>query len=135
MVLIYPKLKRGEHYPLTGAASGPMKDAKALIEAGFPRSAADLDAQFKITGIATTNGICTVGLQPKSSNARRMIPQIQISFGTTDNMLHSTELTFADGSTLRNDFKNAQFNPKIEPSVFKPEIGPEIQFAEPAGKK
>jgi outer membrane lipoprotein-sorting protein len=135
MLVIYPRLKRAERYPLAGVSAGPMKDAMALIEAGFPRSAADMEAHFKILSIGTTNGVCSVALQPKAASARRMMPQIQIAFGISDNSLRSTELTFADGSTMRNDFKNPQFNPKLEETVFKPELGPEIKVTEPAGKK
>src|SRR5947209_14918733 len=39
MLVIYPRLKRVERFPLSGDKAGPWKDALALLEAGFPRSA------------------------------------------------------------------------------------------------
>ena len=39
LMLIYPRLKRAEKYPLRGVQSGPWKDALALLDASFPRSA------------------------------------------------------------------------------------------------
>ena len=60
MSVIYPKLKRAERYPLTGAGNEPWRDALALMDAGFPTTAvknpelgppafkADLPADFTI---------------------------------------------------------------------------------------
>jgi len=43
-----------------------------------------------------------------------------------DHRLHvtRTELQFADGSTMRNEFSNPQLNPKIDPALFTPNFGP-----------
>src|SRR5437667_5010187 len=38
MLVIYPRLKRVERYPLEGNQAGEWRDALALLEAGFPRS-------------------------------------------------------------------------------------------------
>src|SRR5690349_18064255 len=42
LLVIYPRLKRVERFPLSGEQTGPWRDAMALLEAGFPRSEADL---------------------------------------------------------------------------------------------
>src|ERR1041385_6696688 len=44
MLVLYPRLKRVERYPLTGNRTGPWQDALALLEAGFPRSQAQLES-------------------------------------------------------------------------------------------
>src|SRR5436853_7123535 len=44
MLVIYPRLQRAEKYPLNGQAAGPWKDTLALLEAGFPRSQAELES-------------------------------------------------------------------------------------------
>src|ERR1051325_874964 len=36
LLVIYPRLKRVEHFPLNGMQAGQWKDALALLEAGFP---------------------------------------------------------------------------------------------------
>ncbi len=134
MLVIYPKLLRVERYPLSGDAAGPWKDTLALFEAGFPRRRADLESRFKIISIAETNEICSVTLQPKSVAARRLMPQIKITFATADNSLRATELTFADGSSMRNDFTNSQFNPKIDDLVFNPKLDAGMKIVEPLKK-
>src|SRR5207247_8789439 len=40
MLVIYPRLKRVERYPLSGGQTGEWRDALALLETGFPRSEA-----------------------------------------------------------------------------------------------
>jgi outer membrane lipoprotein-sorting protein len=135
MQVIYPRLKRVEKYPLAGEKMGQWKDTLALLEAGFPRSEADLERQFKVLSLNTSNAICHLALEPKSAAARRMMPRITIDFATNNFALAATELLFGDGSVMRNDFQNGQTNPAIAPSLFAPPIDPAFKVVEPmAGK-
>jgi outer membrane lipoprotein-sorting protein len=77
---------------------------------------------------------CTVTFQPKSAGARRMMPRIEIDFDTKDFLLRGTELQFADGSTLRNDFSNAVLNPEVDDQLFTPEIPGDYKITEPLQK-
>ena len=129
--VIYPKLKRAERYPLTNAA-GPWRDTLALLEAGFPRSRADLESRFRVQSTVVTNGVCAVDLQPKSASARRMIPRITVLFATDDFALRATELAFADGSTMRNDFTNRVTNPQLDHGMFTPKLDADFTVTEPA---
>ncbi|HVV72673.1 MAG TPA: outer membrane lipoprotein carrier protein LolA [Verrucomicrobiae bacterium] len=131
LLVIYPRLERVEKFPLTGKQTGPWRDALALLEAGFPRSQSELEAQYNIVSQSVQDGTGEVVLQPKSNAARRMIPQLKISFDTKDFSLRSTELQFADGSTMRNDFKNPVLNPRIEPDTFSPKIPSNYKVVEP----
>lgn len=134
MLVIYPRLKRAEKYPLGGEAAGPWKDTLALLEAGFPRSRNELEGKFRIVSESASGRIHQVALQPKSASARRMMPLIRISFNVDDLTLQATELQFADGSTMKNDFSNQRLNPKLEPEVFKPSIPAEYKLVEPMKK-
>ena len=134
LLVIYPRLKRVERFPLTGEQTGPWRDALALLEAGFPRSEIDLVKQYNILSQDVSNDTGRLVLQPKSAAAKRMIPQIEIVFNTSDHSLRSTELQFADGSTMRNDFKNPVLNPQIEPELFSPQIASDYKVVEPLKK-
>ena len=134
MLVIYPRLKRVERFPLTGNQTGPWRDALALLEAGFPRSAAELEAQYNILSQTVKAGTIELALQPKSAAARRMMPRIAIEFDPKDNSLRATELQFADGSTMRNDFKNPVLNPHIDPQLFEPPIPSDYKVVEPLKK-
>jgi len=134
MLVIYPKLKRAERYPLHDQAAGPWKDTLALLEAGFPRSQTELESQFRLLSESLNGGVCELTLQPKSTSARRLMPQIKISFATNDLMLRGTELQFADGSTLRNDFTNGRLNPPLDENLFAPKLDSDFQIVDPLKK-
>lgn len=131
LLVIYPRLKRVERFPLSGEQTGPWRDAMALLEAGFPRSEADLLRQYQIISQQVGGETGEVVLQPKSASARRMIPKIAITFDHKDHSLRNTELEFADGSKMRNDFKSPMLNPTIAPEQFAPHIPPEYKVVEP----
>ena len=134
LLVIYPRLKVVEKYPLNSDQNGPWKDTLALLEAGFPQSQSDLEKRFKILSVTQTNGACEVTLQPRSASARRMMPQLTIAFATGNFSLRATELQFADGSTMRNEFNHATLNPKIEESLFTPKFDAEYRVVEPLKK-
>jgi outer membrane lipoprotein-sorting protein len=135
MLVLYPRLKRAEKYPLTGKQSSQWRDMLALLEAGFPSSRGELESKFRIVAEATTNAAHEVTLQPRSASARRLMPQIKVAFSTNDFSLRATELKFADGSTMRNDFTNANLNPKLDESLFVPGIGADFKIIEPLKTK
>lgn len=134
MLVVYPRLKRAERFPLDQQNAGPFKDTLALLDAGFPRSRADLDSRFNIASQSLSNEVCTLILQPKSPSARRMMPELRIAFGTNDWTLRSTELKFADGSTMHNAFRNPKLNPPVAENLFNPVIEPDIKVVEPMKK-
>ena len=135
MLVIYPRLKRAERYPLNGEQPGPWKDALSLLEAGFPRSQAELESRFNVVSQTVSNAVLDVVLQPRSPSARRLMPQIKITVATNDFTLRATELQFADGSTMRNDFANAKLNPKLEDDLFAPKLEADFKIVEPMKKQ
>jgi len=131
MLVIYPRLKRVEKYPLSGERMGQWKNTLALLEAGFPRSQRDVEQLFKIVSITASNEVDNVLLRPRSGATRRLMPQITISFTTNDFQLRATELQFGDGSTMRNEFRNSKLNPKLEDSLFAPTLEADFKVVEP----
>jgi len=110
MLVIYPRLKRAERYPLNGEQAGPWKGRALLAGSRLPRSQAELESRFNVLSQSVSNAVLDVVLQPKSPSARRLMPQIKITVATNDFTLRATELQFADGSTMRNDFSNTLLN-------------------------
>lgn len=131
MLVIYPRLKRVEKYPLQGSQLGPMRDALTLFEAGFPRTRADIDSKFRIISQSESNGIFMLQLEPKALAARRIMPQIKIGFESASLQLKLTELQFADDSLLRNDFTNSAINGTIDPKLFRPDLPSDFKVIEP----
>jgi outer membrane lipoprotein-sorting protein len=134
MLLLYPRLKRVERYPLNANAPGPWRDMLALLEAGFPKSQAELESKFNIASQVVTNNICDLILQPKSAAARKMMPQLEIAFDLKETSLRKVSFQFADGSFMRNDFTNPVLNPKVDDKIFSPSIPADYKVVDPLKK-
>jgi len=134
LLIVYPRLKRAEKYPLDAAPTGPMKDALALLDATLPRDRATMEKSFRLLSATETNSILQMTLQPKSDSARKFIGEIVIGFHTNDFMIAATEMRFADGSSLRNDFTNVVVNQPIEPKLFEADLPADYTVSEPLKK-
>ncbi len=131
LLIIYPRLKRAEKYSLEGVPPGPLKDALALMDASLPRDRASMEERFRLLSATETNSILQMKLQPKSASARKFINEILIGFRTNDFSIAVTELKFADGSGLRNDFTNTVLNQPIDPALFQVKLAPDFTVVEP----
>jgi outer membrane lipoprotein carrier protein len=131
LLIIYPRLKRAEKYSLEGVPPGPLKDALALMDASLPRDRATMEERFRLLSATETNSILQMTLQPKSASARKFIGEILIGFHTNDFSIAVTELKFADGSSLRNDFTNTVLNRPIDPALFQVKLAPDFTVVEP----
>lgn len=131
MLVIYPKLKRAERYPLSAAGGEPWRDALVLLDAGFPSSRAEFAARFRLLELAGSEDRVMIRLEPRSPGVRRFMPEIRLTLHRSDRALVAHELRFADGSLLRNDFTNAVVNPRIEGGLFEPVLPPDFTVIEP----
>jgi outer membrane lipoprotein-sorting protein len=95
-----------------------------------------LESRFRIVSIEVLNGKMHVLLQPKTASARRWMKEMILVFNEISKSIIATELRFADGSILRNDFSNERKDPAIAPELFAPEIPPDYKVTQPgAGKR
>lgn len=122
--VLSPRLHRAEQLSLTNVAAGPMREAMALLDTGFPRDAETFQTQFKLLSTRTNSGSggessYAFRLQPRSAAARRFLPELTVEVAGRDLQLTATELQFADGSRLRNDFTGARINPPVDPERFR----------------
>jgi len=131
MVVLYPKLSRAERYPVNAEQAGRYKDLLVLLEAGFPRDRKSLEASFRIMKQTTMEDRHEVVMQPRSSNAKRLMPELRLVFRTGDLSLLSTEMVFSDGSTMKTEFKQPELNPKLEEGLFSTDIPASYQVSEP----
>jgi outer membrane lipoprotein-sorting protein len=131
LFIIYPRLKRAEKYPLANVPAGPWADALALLDASLPRDRASMDARFRLLSVTEANSILQLTLEPRSAAARKVISGILIGFRTNDFSIAVTEMKFADGSILRNDFTNAVLNQPLDPELFEPKLGKDFTVVEP----
>jgi outer membrane lipoprotein-sorting protein len=131
LLIVYPRLKRAEKYALDSVPSGPMKDALALLDACLPRDRATMEQHFLLLSATETNSMLQMKLQPRSDSARKFITEIMIGFHTNDFSIAATEMKFADGSSLRNDFTNVALNLPMDPALFEAKLPPDCTVVEP----
>lgn len=131
LLILAPKLKRAERYPLAAFATGPMGDALALLDTGFPRDAASFTNRFAVLGLTETNATHAFRLQPRAKAAQKVLTELTVFVATNDFQLRATELVFRDGSRLRNDFTNAAENAPLAAGQFEPGLDATWKVTEP----
>jgi outer membrane lipoprotein-sorting protein len=129
MLVEYPRLKRAEKYDFRDSGPNDWKDALGLLQSGFPRSREEINREFNILSLVTTNNLYELGLQPKSIGARKMMPRINVLI-SMQLTLAGTELVFADGSRMRNEFSNVRTNVPVE-GKFELTVPPDFKLLEP----
>ena len=130
LLIMYPQLKRVEKYSLDNPPA-QLKDALSLLDATLPRDRATMQKQFCLLAAAETNSVLQMTLQPNSVSARKFIGEIVIGFSTNDFSIALTEMKFADGSSLRNDFSHVVMNQSIDDSRFELKLPPDFTVREP----
>ena len=134
LLILYPRFKRAELYPLDKIPAGPIKDAMALLDVSLPRDRASMEEHFQLLSAAETNGTLQMTLQPKSVSARQFVGNMVIGFHTNDFTIADSEMRFSDGSTLRNDFTNVVFNQPMNSSLFDTNLPADYSVVEPLNR-
>ncbi len=131
LLVIYPKLKRAERYPLgSGGGGEPWRDALMLLDAGFPAGRDGLEGRFRVLAVTEEAGRVTVRLEPRRAGARQFMKEIRLTLRGEDRALLANELVFADGSSLRNDFTRAVTNPPVAADLFDPALPADFTVVE-----
>jgi outer membrane lipoprotein-sorting protein len=130
LLIMYPMLKRVEKYSLDNPPA-QLKDALSLLDATLPRDRATMQKQFRLLAAAETNSVLQMTLQPNSVSARKFIGEIIIGFSTNDFSIALTEMKFADGSRLRNDFSHVVMNQPVDDARFELKVPPDYTVVEP----
>ena len=119
LVVLSPRLRRAERHALGEGAVGPVNDLMALLDAGFPRDVEGFRRRFEVLGVSSNAGLASLQLRPRDAAARRMMPSMGIELDPESMQVRATELTFADGSRLRNAFSEIVTNGVIPESTFR----------------
>jgi outer membrane lipoprotein-sorting protein len=134
MWVVYPRLKRAEHYPLGASAPREWRDAMSILDAGFPRTRQEFDAQFQVRSLTETNGNWLLDLQPRGAGARQIMPDLQVDLTTNGFSLAGTELVFMDGSRMRSDYTNLTVNVPLDKNLFRWAPPADFTVTEPFAK-
>ncbi|MBE7503375.1 MAG: outer membrane lipoprotein carrier protein LolA [Verrucomicrobiales bacterium] len=131
LIVLYPRLKRAERYPLGGEGREPWRDALALLDAGFPASRAELESRFRIRSVERLEDRAELTLEPVDSRARQFLSQVRLVLREPGFALLANEMRFSDGSVLRNDFTNMVANATFPKEVFALALDEDVKVVEP----
>lgn len=131
LLLVYPGLKRAEHYPLDRDSGGPLRDVITLMEAGFPRDEDSLRKQYTVSTDNAGNESCRITLKPRAATARKLVARVSLVFQTNVFTLAESEIEFADGSRLRNTFTDSISNEPFPSDLFSTNLPPDYKRVEP----
>jgi outer membrane lipoprotein-sorting protein len=131
LLILYPRFKRAELYPLGSLPPGPIKDAMALMDVSLPRDRASMEDHFQLLSATMTNATLQMTLQPKSASARQFIGAVVVGFHTNNYEIADSQMNFSDGSTLRNDFTNVVLNQPMDNKLFDTNLPPDYSVVEP----
>lgn len=87
-----------------------------MLEFPFVRSRRDLDERFRIVEFRVTDSECLLKLSPRDTEG--FLTAVHLAFAPDTGHLHSLELTFRDGSSMRNTFADVAVNEPLPPGIF-----------------
>ncbi len=134
VTMISPRLKLAEIYPVDKGRTGPWSDGLAMMEAGFPKSRAELESRFVVSQAEPAAKGHRVIMKPRSETARRLLREVRLEFVLEPARLLATEFEFADGTVMRNDYRNQQSNKAVSDELFQPVISADYRISHPLGK-
>jgi len=131
LVIAYPQLERAERYGLSDEIDTSWQHALALLDVGFPSDPESFRARYELLGAEELEVGMRYELRPASEEARRLIDKVWLEIAEDGQRLLATELGFPDGSTMRNEFENHDFEPEIGDGLFEIEIGESWEVVDP----
>ena len=135
LLVVYPRFKRVEQYPVGNVANPAWKQALALLEVGFPSDAAAFRERYELLSGTSDHQAWRFELQPVDKEARRLLKKVRLEVSSDAYVLMATELVFPDGSIMRNQFSGHQLNPDVAPAIFDYAIGADYEVVTPLQSK
>lgn len=131
LVIVYPRLKQVERYPISAASNSAWKEAMALLDVGFPSDPEAFHSRYELVSTKRSQKGWVLELRPAAKEALRLLERVRLEVSADDFILLATELVFPDGSTMRNQFSNHRLNPELDETLFEAEIGEGYQVINP----
>jgi outer membrane lipoprotein-sorting protein len=115
-LLIDPVKKSAERQ--TGGNSKGRPDIGSIMRFPLAKDFADFQRQFEVLALSAEGLRTRVELAPREPQARKFMKGMKLEFNAASGHMHSFEMAFKDGSSLRNDFSNVRVNQKLDRDLF-----------------
>lgn len=118
LLVAYPRLEHVERYRYDEQQDPGLRQALDLLEVGLPADPQAFHARYELLRGEQSEGVWRFELEPRHEEARRLIERVRLEVATEDSRLLATELVFANGSELRNEFSNHRLDPDLPDDLF-----------------
>jgi outer membrane lipoprotein-sorting protein len=135
LVIIYPRLKQMERFPSKDITDPAWRQVMALLKVGFPRDSQSFFASYKLLSIRQSDKAWQFEVQPAAVEARKLLAKIRIEVSSDNLALRATELDFADGSRMRNQFSRHRLNSEVDEALFEVPMDKEYHVVYPLKQK
>jgi outer membrane lipoprotein carrier protein len=119
MTLVDVAKKRGKRIDADAAEA---RQFTLLSHEAF-RDLASFQAAFELVESRVTGGIYQLTVRPKDKQMRKHVSWMFLDIDLKTHELRALDLEMEDKSRIRTVFSKAKINPKIDPAVFKPDLG------------
>lgn len=132
MAMIEPEKKRAERMDPQAMGQRAGQPKMGLMEFPLATDFAAFERQFEILDLQTQGTQCSLTILPRDPESRKVMRDIRLEFDTSNNHLLAFEITFRDGSSLRNEFSRIEINAQIDPRTFGYDLtGYDVRDAKP----
>jgi len=131
LLIAYPPLKRVERFALGNNMDPRWRYVMALLDVGFPSDPAAFYAAYDLIGASRRDDTWRFELQPSAAEARQLLETVRLDISADDGKLQATELQFPDGSIMRNEFHDLQYNPELPADIFDWRIPKDYKVVQP----
>jgi outer membrane lipoprotein-sorting protein len=127
-LLIDPVKKRVERQ--TGESSKGRPDIGSIMRFPLAKDFAEFQRQFEVLALEAEGPRTKVELAPRDPQARKFMKGMKLEFDSASGHMHSFEMGFKDGSSMRNEFSNVRVNQKLDRDLFEYDLtGYEVKDA------
>jgi outer membrane lipoprotein-sorting protein len=113
--MIRPEKKRAQAFAVNDLEK---KTSPALFRFPVAKNYDDFCRQFELRQVTVVGNRAHIEVVSRDATVRQLITYTRFDFEVDTGNLLAVEMGFKDGTSMRNDFKNIQINPKIDPAIF-----------------
>lgn len=119
LVVAYPRLGQVERYAYGEQEDPALRQALALLEVGLPADPEAFHARYELLEAERDGSAWRFTLQPRETQARRLLERVVLEISAEDSRLLATELDFPDESVMRNEFSGHRLDPELPADLFE----------------
>lgn len=120
VLIMEPKKKTMKRHPLEALKGDERYGGLAFVEAGFPRSLAEFQKAFQVTGIEQEGGYYVVEAKIRNGKAALALTRLIFYIYEQDYQLKGFRLYFRDKSTIYSRFTRVDPNKPVPEGIFSP---------------